>query len=56
MTMTLRVRFRWWFYPYIYGVVLFCRLCRASPDMHKVFYWVARAVVIELRTLRRLLS
>lgn len=45
----IRVRYRWWFRPYLHALVFFCRLHSAEPREETLQWLVRRGTVIEIR-------
>lgn len=40
-TLTVRARLRWWVYPYLHAMAIFCVLMGTRPDFMKVGAFIA---------------
>lgn len=45
----LRVRYRWWFWPYINTLKYLCDLFDADPDWEKLDRMIKRGIILEVR-------
>ena len=48
LSVVVRVRYRWWFWPYLWALVFFCRLHDAQPRPETVDWLVRRGTVLTI--------
>jgi hypothetical protein len=46
-TITVSIKFRWWFKYYILGIQTMAFLTCREPDGDKLDYWIRKAVIIK---------
>jgi hypothetical protein len=47
---TVTVSFKWWFWPYFYGLLTISLITGLRPDYKKVEYWATRAMRLKIRS------
>lgn len=47
VSITVSVRFRWWFKYYLFGIHAMIFLTGREPDGDKLDYWIRKAVVLK---------